>query len=121
MSHPHTDRTDQNQCRTFLTAAIEILRAGNYRIVLTKVGENSTLIDRHHVNRGHIGFHDPKRRFIYLDYRYEFIVALIHELMHAAFPGLSEEQVIETHEFIMRHITPRQIKELLRLALPLIR
>jgi len=54
---------------------------------------------------------------IYIDPSFrDFFGVLVHECLHAVFPEASESQVLRLERLVRKHLTPRQARNLLRLA-----
>jgi len=54
---------------------------------------------------------------IYIDPSFrDFFGVLVHECLHAVFPEASESQVLRFERLVRKHLTPRQARNLLRLA-----
>lgn len=60
------------------------------------------------------GFYDEAAEVIFIDYRKEFIPTIIHEFLHKWHYEKSESWVLREEKRIMNSLTPRQVKNLLK-------
>ncbi len=64
---------------------------------------------------GALGYYDYSTDEITIDYRKDIIPTIIHEFIHKLYPNLSETNVIKKEKEVMRVITIRQCKNILKL------
>ncbi|MDD5251990.1 MAG: hypothetical protein PHT12_05140 [Patescibacteria group bacterium] len=110
-------RRGRASAQRLLRQIFDLMENGGYRVVFTRVGENSRLIDRHHVRMGHVGLHVRSPRTVYVDYRAEVVTVLVHEFTHGVLPDADEDEVQALHELVMSHISASQAKKILDFAL----
>ncbi len=68
---------------------------------------------------GHISYYSGNKRGISidrisLDHRGEFFATIVHECLHYLYPNAEEENVLALEKKIMRELTERQIKAILK-------
>ncbi len=110
--HGRGNNRERHYARKLANEICDILDSGKWQVMYVTMADNPDVCQEFDLSEDAVGQIDDELGVIYIDFRFDVISTLVHELLHARFWGRPERDILKLEKLVMRYLSAAQARRL---------
>ena len=112
MRHGQNRKEERRFARKLANELCKILDSGKWQVMYLDMTGNPDVCQEYDLSEDAVGQIDDELGVIFIDFRFDVISTLVHELLHARFWGRPERTILSLEKLVMKYLTAAQARRL---------